>query len=300
MVATGASGTTTVRYGAMRENVLSLLVVTADGERRAHPLARAQVVRRLRPHAAVHRLGGHARPRSAEATLRVHPTPEAMAAAVCPFATLEGAVDCVDRRCSPTAIPVARIELADDAQIDAINRHVELDHEVAPDAVPRVPRRAGRGRGAGRRGRRRSRASTARAASRGRPTRPSAAGSGTPATRAYDAARATAPRQPGPHDRRLRPDLPPRRVHRSRRRRDIDDARPARADRRPRRRRQLPRRGPRRPRRPGRARARRGASTSASSAARSRWTAPARASTASATARRAFLVEEHGAGGASR
>jgi D-lactate dehydrogenase (cytochrome) len=66
-----------------------------------------------------------------EATLRVHPTPEAMAAAACPFATLEGAVNCV-LDVGRLGIPVARIELADAAQIDAINRFEESAHEVAP------------------------------------------------------------------------------------------------------------------------------------------------------------------------
>jgi D-lactate dehydrogenase (cytochrome) len=66
-----------------------------------------------------------------EATLKLHPTPEAMAAAVCPFATLEGAVTCV-LDVGRLGIPVARIELADAAQIEAINRHDEMDHEVAP------------------------------------------------------------------------------------------------------------------------------------------------------------------------
>ena len=130
MVATGASGTTTVRYGAMRENVISLLVVTADGSvvrtrSRARKSSAGYDLTRLFI-GSEGTLG-----LVCEATLRVHPTPEAMAAAVCPFATLEGAVTCV-LDVGRLGIPVARIELADAAQIEAINRYDEMDHEVAP------------------------------------------------------------------------------------------------------------------------------------------------------------------------
>jgi D-lactate dehydrogenase (cytochrome) len=130
MIATGASGTTTVRYGAMRENVISLLVVTADGNvvrtrSRARKSSAGYDLTRLFV-GSEGTLG-----LICEATLRIHPTPEAMAAAVCPFATLEGAVACV-LDVGRLGIPVARIELADAAQIDAINRHDDMDHEVAP------------------------------------------------------------------------------------------------------------------------------------------------------------------------
>ena len=155
MAATGASGTTSVRYGTMRENVLCLTVVTARGRDRAHPLAGAQVERRLRPHAAVRRLRGHAR-----ADHRGHAAPAADARGddrrrVPRSDTLEAAVDTVIEVLAH-AIPVARIELLDDVQIDAVNRHFELDLEVAPDALPRVPRHPGRDEGPGRRRSRRS------------------------------------------------------------------------------------------------------------------------------------------------
>src|SRR3954469_12176976 len=130
MIATGASGTTTVRYGAMRENVISLTVVTAEGtvvrtRSRARKSSAGYDLTRLFI-GSEGTLG-----LICEATLRIHPTPEAMSAPGCPFGTLEGGVDC-GLDVGGLGIPVARIELADAAQIDAINRYEESAHEVAP------------------------------------------------------------------------------------------------------------------------------------------------------------------------
>jgi D-lactate dehydrogenase (cytochrome) len=130
MVATGASGTTSVRYGTMRENVLALTVVTADGElvrtrSRARKSSAGYDLTRLFV-GSEGTLG-----LITEVTLRLQPTPEAMTAAAAAFDTLEAAVDTVIEVLAH-AIPVARIELLDDIQVDAVNRHFELDLEVAP------------------------------------------------------------------------------------------------------------------------------------------------------------------------
>jgi D-lactate dehydrogenase (cytochrome) len=130
MVATGASGTTSVRYGTMRENVLSLTVVTAEGEivrtrSRARKSSAGYDLTRLFV-GSEGTLG-----LICEVTLRLQPTPEAMTAAAAAFDTLEAAVDTVIEVLAH-AIPVARIELLDDVQIDAVNRHFDLQLEVAP------------------------------------------------------------------------------------------------------------------------------------------------------------------------
>jgi D-lactate dehydrogenase (cytochrome) len=130
MVSTGASGTTTVRYGAMRENVLSLVVATADGSvvrtrSRARKSSAGYDLTRLFV-GAEGTLG-----LVCEATLRLQPTPEATSAAVCSLPSLRAAVDCVIA-VSHHAIPVARIELLDEVQMQAINARFDLGHAVAP------------------------------------------------------------------------------------------------------------------------------------------------------------------------
>src|SRR3954471_17063420 len=130
MAATGASGTTSVRYGTMRENVLSLTVITAGGEivrtrSRARKSSAGYDLTRLfiRSEGTLGLL--------TEITLRVHPPPEAMTAATAAFGSLDAAVDAVIEVLAH-AIPVARIELADEVQIDAVNRHFNLGLTVAP------------------------------------------------------------------------------------------------------------------------------------------------------------------------
>ncbi len=130
MAATRASGTNAVRYGTMRESVLGLTVVLADGRTihtgtRARKSAAGYDLTRLFV-GSEGTLGV-----ITELTLRLQGIPEAMSAAVCSFPTVESAVQTVILAIQ-SGIPMARIELLDEVQIDACNRFSKLDHPVQP------------------------------------------------------------------------------------------------------------------------------------------------------------------------
>ena len=130
MAATGASGTNAVRYGTMRDNILGMQVVTADGR--------------------IVRVGGRARKSSAgydltrlfigsegtlgiitELTLRLHGIPEVIAGGICSFPTLHAACDAVIMTVQ-MGIPVARIELLDPLQVRACNAYSKLNLPEEP------------------------------------------------------------------------------------------------------------------------------------------------------------------------
>jgi D-lactate dehydrogenase (cytochrome) len=130
MTATRASGTNAVRYGTMRENVLNVTAVMANGQ--------------------VIRTGSRARKSSAgydltrllvgsegtlgvitEVALRLYGIPESIAAGVCPFPSVEAAC-CATIQTIQMGIPVARIELVDSEHVKAFNAYSKLDLRVTP------------------------------------------------------------------------------------------------------------------------------------------------------------------------
>jgi D-lactate dehydrogenase (cytochrome) len=124
MAATRASGTNAVRYGTMKENVLSLTVVLPNGDvvktaRRAKKSSAGYDLTRLFV-GSEGTLGV-----ITELTLKLHGIPEAISAGICPFPSVKAACDAVILTIQ-AGLPVARIELLDEVQVRAANLYSKL------------------------------------------------------------------------------------------------------------------------------------------------------------------------------
>jgi len=130
MTSTGAAGTTTVRYGSMRENVLKLTAVLADGTvmevgRETRKLSAGYDLARL----IVGSEGTLAV--VTEITLRVFGIPEKMAAAVCRFKSLEDGVQAAIAIVR-SGVAIARCEFLDAQSIKNVNAHDGISLQEAP------------------------------------------------------------------------------------------------------------------------------------------------------------------------
>jgi len=130
MAATRASGTNAVRYGTMRENVIALKVVLADGrilqtQQRAKKSAAGYDLTRLFV-GSEGTLGI-----ITEITVRLYPVQEAMSAAVCAFDSVDGCTHTVIQTIQ-AGVPVARCDIVCDKTIAAINKYKKTNYRVAP------------------------------------------------------------------------------------------------------------------------------------------------------------------------
>ena len=130
MASTRASGTNAVRYGTMRENVLALEVVTAQGEvirtgNRAKKSAAGYDLTRLMV-GSEGTLGIFT-----EITLRIYPLPEAVSAAICSFPSIEAAVRTTIQTIQ-MGVPIARVELIDVNAVRQVNAYSKLHLREEP------------------------------------------------------------------------------------------------------------------------------------------------------------------------
>ncbi|XP_062593029.1 probable D-lactate dehydrogenase, mitochondrial isoform X2 [Saccostrea cucullata] len=133
MCSTSASGTNAVRYGTMRENVMNMEVVLADG-RIIHTAGEG---RRTKKTSAGYNLTNLFVGSEGtlgiitKATLRLHGIPESSVSAVCSFESIQSAVD-TTVQVLQCGIPMARIEFLDEVSVDACNKYAKMDMRVAP------------------------------------------------------------------------------------------------------------------------------------------------------------------------